>query len=618
MEDYHSGPALPAHPGAFFSVPEQIWRCAASRPHATALATEHERIDFRDLIHEAEALSGCFLRPAADPGGIIAVATLDPRQMITAALAAWRLGCAYLPVNPSGAHERLRRILTEADVRMVAADPCATALIPSGPWSVCPIDTFAGSNARSDTPAQSARVWSIAPTDIAYVIYTSGSTGAPKGVAVTHGNLRYLVDWYQSVFRPTPHDRGVQFSALTFDAAVLETWPVLAAGAGLYLPERSLSLVPCELRDYLVARGITLCFATTAIAEQLIELDWSDETRLRFLLTGADTLRKFPRSGTPFALVNNYGPTECTVLATSGIVPARLSAEDMPSIGRAISGTQVYLLDGKMRRVADGERGQICVSGPGVAAGYVGQPDLTAQRFVQDPFVPGARMYLTGDLGRMLPNGEIEFCGRMDDQIKIRGFRIEPAEIVAALRTHPAVSAAEVTVIGTEASKQLAAYVVLRSEVSSDELRAHIGPVLPPYMAPDCFVRLERLPLTESGKIDKAALPLPDASNSLDRPAASVEFDDEIQQEVASIISGLLGGKQIHPHDNIFLIGGHSLLAAQILARLRSTFEIELPLRTIFESPTVSSLAQQIEKRMLDALAAMSSPSGATVTFNQE
>jgi amino acid adenylation domain-containing protein len=575
----------------FISVGERISRIADSAPDSTAIFSERGGITFGDLIQRASRLAESLNCVLDEKPGIVAIATDDSLDLIVSALAIWRTGSAYLPVSPSGPPERLNHVLSEAGVSVVLTSPTAV-----GPWPAS-MRQLSMVGEPGDGYQFVSRVsssgWKIAPEDLAYVIYTSGSSGQPKGVAVTQANLSYLIQWYAGAFHPTPRDSGTQFAALTFDAAVLETWPILAAGASLHIPERSIALRPERLRDYLVSRQITHCFAATPIAEQLISLSWPRNTPLRFLLTGADTLRMFPPSGLPFQLVNNYGPTECTVLVTSGIVPAGSDGNAIPTIGKPIPGTEIYLLDSSLQPVREGDCGQICAAGPSVAAGYIGRPDLTKERFI---YVSGlnARLYLTGDLGRKLSTGELSFHGRLDDQIKIRGLRIEPGEIVTALRRHPAVAAAAVTAIGGEQHKQLAAYVVLRSEVDADGLRSHLAARLPANMTPAVFVRVNELPLTVNGKVNFAALPAPDRSNSLERVTEAAKPENEIQVQVASILSSLLGGRELGLNDNFFRLGGHSLLAAQVIARVQKTFGVDLALRTIFESPTVAALSNQI------------------------
>ncbi|MBV9083249.1 MAG: non-ribosomal peptide synthetase [Acidobacteriaceae bacterium] len=583
----------------FVSVAQQIWQLARHAPDRTAIVSDFRSGSFRELVHEASALAQC-LSSIQARSGVIAVATDDCWEMTVAALAAWRSGCAYLPVDPAGPRMRLRQMLTDADVQFVMTGHRHHGCVPDSRCREIRID---------DLPSLSSadvfsKDWMIRPQDVAYVVYTSGSTGEAKGVAISQANLAHLTRWHQRAFDVGPDDRGTQFAHLTFDAAVLETWPLLAAGASLYVPDRSVPLQPERLRDFLTSQQITICFAVTPIAEQLLFLAWPSETRLRYLLTGADTLHTFPRAHIPFRLVNNYGPSECTVLVTSGIVAVQNGQRGLPSIGQPISGVEIHLIDSEFRPVPDGEEGQIAVSGASVGLGYVGRPELTAERFKIIPWISDSPVYLTGDAGRKLPNREIEFCGRIDDQIKIRGYRIEPGEVAAALKTHPAVAAVVVSAIGDEANRHLAAYLVLTTDVTASDLRKHVETRIPAYMVPGCFVRVQELPITANGKVDRRALPAPDGSNMLQEGKAAAEHQSDIQSSVASILSELLGGRQLRLDDNFFAVGGNSMLAAQVIARLHKSLKVDLPLRTVFRSPTIAALSSEIERRIGTGLSA--------------
>jgi acyl carrier protein len=339
-------------------------------------------------------------------------------------------------------------------------------------------------------------------------------------------------------------------------------------------------------------------------------LEWPTKARLRVMLTGADTLHHYPPRKLPFKLVNNYGPTECTVLATSGTVPPNDHPHRLPSIGSPIDNVQVYILNEGMQQAPIGESGEIYIGGAGLARGYRNQPDLTAERFVPDPFSsePGARLFRTGDLGRYLPDGQIGFLGRVDEQVKIRGFRIEPAEIVKVLDEHPAVQASTVVAHEVEpGDKRLVAYFVpaAKAQPTHTELRNFIATRLPEYMVPATFVKLEALPLNPSGKVDRAALPAPKAENTL-RDSSFVAPRTPIEERLAAMLALLLDLDRVGVEDNFFLLGGHSLLGTQLIARVRDAFEVELSLRTLFDAPTVSKLSAQIEALLLAKLEAMS------------
>jgi acyl carrier protein len=363
-----------------------------------------------------------------------------------------------------------------------------------------------------------------------------------------------------------------------------------------------------SLRDWLVDQQITISFVPTAMAEQLIALPWPAETALRFLLTGADTLHRYPPAGLPFSLINNYGPTECTVVATSGLVAADGPRNGLPSIGAPIDNVRIHILDEQFRKVPAGAPGEIYIGGDGVARGYRNRPDLTAERFIADPFrSEDGRLYRTGDLGRSLANGEIAFLGRLDDQIKIRGYRIELNEINAVLNEHPSVQAS--VVIAREdvpGEKRLVAYTVLVAGAQRDEesLRELLRQRLPDYMEPAAFVWLESLPLTPNGKVDRAALPLPTLEGR-ERDREFIAPRTPVEEALAGIIQEVLKLPRVSMDDDFFHLGAHSLLGAQVVARVRSVFGTELKLLDVFDAPTVAELSVKIEQALTRQLNAM-------------
>ena len=400
----------------------------------------------------------------------------------------------------------------------------------------------------------------------------------------------------------TAADRAGHVAGLGFDAAVWELWPYLAVGASVHLADEDTRNSADLLWAWLLAQRISISFVPTPLADRLLEvrLQWPCDSALRIVLTGGDTLHHYPPLGLPFVLVNNYGPTECTVVATSGAVLPSSSPTSLPPIGRPITNAEIHLLDERLQPVPAGATGEIYIGGAGVARGYHNRPDLTADRFLPDPFsaAPGGRLYKTGDLGRLLPDGQIAFLGRIDDQIKIRGYRIEPDEIVRALDQHPDIRAS--TVVARQDSggeKRLVAYVVSDAECDPSPvgLRDFLGGLLPEYMIPTAFVRLAALPLTAHGKIDRAALPEPDPANTL-QDAGSTEPGTETEQRVAEMVGELLNLEAIALEDNFFLLGGHSLLGAQLIARLRQAFGVDITLRSLFEAPTIAALAAELDR----------------------
>jgi amino acid adenylation domain-containing protein len=529
---------------------------------------------------------------------------------VVCALAILKAGAAYLPLDPGYPSERLAFMLSDAQPRVLITRQEVAEQLPTGPWQVIAIDR---DDAKIACQSTDSTVCNITPEDLAYVIYTSGSTGQPKGVEITHASLMNLVSWHQSAFEVTTGDRASLLAGVGFDAAVWETWPYLTAGASLHLPDECTRLAPDLLRDWLVAEEITVSFLPTALAERVMSLDWPLNTALRILLTGAETLRRFPAKNLPFQLINNYGPTECTVVATSGFVSPDPSSNALPTIGRPIAHTEIYILDENLQQVPVGSAGELHIGGAGVARGYLNRPELTAEKFIWNPFSTDDSerapcLYKTGDLACYLENGEIAYLGRIDDQVKILGHRIEPNEIVRVLDRHKGVQASLVVAREDAASeKHLVAYVVPNpeSQLSVIDLRSFLREELPEYMVPGVFVEIENLPLTANGKLDRAALPAPNAENTL-RDEEFIAPRTPIEKRLAVMLSPLLGLDQVGVTDNFFMLGGHSLLGTQLISHIRGAFGVELALRTLFDAPTIEELSLEIERLVMARVEAMS------------
>jgi amino acid adenylation domain-containing protein len=577
-------------------VPELIARQAAATPDALAIDDGAEALTYADLNAQADRLAAR-LR-ALGVGIDVPVAIVLPRSVgfVVAALGIMKAGGAYLPLDPSYPDARLASVLRDANPPVVVTDEAGVARLSTHDCRLITIDPFSNGEPGDET----IQTVPLSPSDLAYVIYTSGSTGSPKGVAITHGGLLNLVRWHREAFEIVPADRATQHASPGFDAAVWELWPYLTAGASIRAMDETTRLDPLKLRDWIVAERITVAFLPTPLAERVMAIEWPAATTLRLLLTGADTLHVYPSPDLPFQVVNNYGPTECTVVATSGVVRAGDGIERLPTIGRPITNTQIHILDEQMRPVAVGTPGEIYIGGAGVGRGYLNRPDLTAEKFVADPFrvEPDARLYRTGDLGRHLADGRIAFLGRIDGQVKIRGYRIETDEIAAVLKQDPAVESS--VVVAREdcrGERRLVAYVAPRpgAELTHGQLVATLAAALPEYMVPAVFVKLSALPLMPSGKVDLAALPAPDGTNTLCERTL-VAPRTAIEERLAAILAELLSLESVGVSENLFLLGGHSLLAAQVLARVREDFGVALSLRTLFTGPTIESLAAEIER----------------------
>jgi amino acid adenylation domain-containing protein len=584
-------------------VPQLLTEQAEVTPHVLAVAAGSNSLTYRELNARSNRLAHYLQESGVGPEAVVALCLERSVEFVVAALGVLKAGGAYLPFDASTPRARIASLLADSRASLLITTATAASDLPVGPWRTMAID--ADWTAVGRRPSHSPAV-QLRPEHLAYVIYTSGSSGEPKGVEITHQGLSNLVSWHRHAFGLTPLDRATQLASLGFDAAVWELWPYLTVGASVHFADKLTIVAPTELRDWLVWQRITIGFVPTALAQELITLDWPAGTSLRWLLTGADALRRYPRRDLPFTLVNNYGPTECSVVATSGVVPSLSCPDRPPSIGRPIANTQVYILDANQQRVPSQVPGELHIAGAGLARGYRNRPDLTAQKFVLNPFSsqPGCRMYKTGDLGCYLPDGQIAFLGRLDDQIKILGHRIEPTEVAAALDRHPAVRAS--VVVSREdlpGEKRLAAYLSLvpGSVLTESEIRSFAAQSLPAYMVPSVFVRVETFPLTMNGKIDRCALPAPDETNTL-RKSDIVAPRTLVEERLSEMLCSLLQIKTISVEDNFFMLGGHSLLGTQLIARIRDVFGVEITLRVLFDNPTVVGIAAEIERLVLAML----------------
>lgn len=552
-------------------------------PSVIAIETSDDAIDYATLISRADSL-------AITMQGAELVAVCLPRSIdqLVALLAAWRSGAAYLPLDPAWPDARGAALVARAGVNVVVADRERGHRIAGSATVIDPREVQPGV-----APAGAASA-----ADLAYVIFTSGSTGEPKAVEITHRNLAALVAWHCDAFRVGAGTRTSHIAGLGFDAAAWEVWPTLAAGGTLVLADDATRVDAPRLRDWLVDKRIEVAFAPTALAEPLVGMDWPAATALRVLLTGADKLTRRPAAGLPFAFVNNYGPTESTVVATSGVVPAE--GAGLPTIGKAIVGTQIHLLDPAGEPVAVGTPGELFIAGEQVGRGYRGDAALTQMRFVDHARF--GRLYRTGDLAQQTGSGDYAFLGRVDSQVKVRGHRVEPAEVTAALHLLPGV--AQSVVVARDGD--LVAYVVSNdAELTATALRKALAETLPDYMVPARFATLGALPMTANGKVDVAALPDPGscamAEAVVGRAAAS-----PTEERLFAIIADVIGRRDFGVEDDFFLLGGHSLLATQVIVRARDAFGIDLDLFHMFDGRSVAVLARTIEGLIFEKLASLS------------
>jgi amino acid adenylation domain-containing protein len=580
---------------SFASVATWFSEIARTQPHSLAVTAGAEHLSYGQLEERANQLAHRLQSLGVSKGTVVGLFLNRSISLAVGALGVLKAGGAYLPLDPGTPSDRLSYVLEDSGAAILIIDSQLLTKVRAGAYQIMDLDREVLNDFSADPPRSD-----VSSGDLAYVIYTSGSTGAPKGVEISHHSLLNLVAWHHDAFNVLPSDRASHLAGLGFDAAVWELWPYLTAGASVhFVPDRTRN-APEKLQEWLQQNKITISFAPTPLAEFLLDMTWPPDTPLRIMLTGGDTLHKHPPKHVPFRLINNYGPTECTVVTTSAVVAPAENADGLPRIGWPIRNARIHILDENLRRVPDGEPGELFIGGTGLARGYRNRPELTAERFISDPET-GTRLYRTGDLVRLCPDGQLAFIGRVDEQIKIDGYRIEPHEIVKCLGKHPAVhSSAVVSRDDAHGRKKLVAYVVARPgcELCREQLRGHLETWLPSYMIPSTFVSMDELPLTSNGKVDRAALPAPMPHNIL-RKAPATEPNSAIQQRLASILSKLLGVEDISGEDDFFTLGGHSLLGTQLIGRIRDAFGVELSLRAVFDSPTIFELSRQIEQLLL-------------------
>ena len=567
-------------------------REARRAPAQTALVSGATRLTYGELNAHANRLARVLRRRGVGAESRVAVLCERSTEMIIAQLAVLKAGGAYVPLDPAHPPARISFIVTDVEATLVITTrDLASRHALAGPVIVLDDDATRGELAR-EAPEDVGVPCS--PRQAAYVIYTSGTTGVPKGALVEHRSLSNLVAQHCALVAAAATDRVSQMAAPGFDAAVSEIWPTLACGATLEFVPEGARRSPGELAAWVRERRVDVAFMPTPMAESILDEDWSGASKLRVLFTGGQALKRRPRGTESFRLLNVYGPTECTVYVTSEDVEP--GNAPLTTIGRPTQSSAIYVLDPHGRPAPIGVYGELHIGGVNVGRGYVGRPELTAERFWPDPFggQPGARLYRTGDRGRWLADGRIEFAGRSDDQVKVRGYRIELGEIEAALSALPALR--EVAVLArpdAAGERRLVAYVTPAEDIAFDRAAVEVAlrAALPDYMIPAVFVVLDALPVTSNGKIDRKALPAPDFASA----AATYEAPrDRIEEGLAQIYREVLHLERVGINDDFFAMGGHSLRATQVVVRIRSLLSADVPVRVLFEAPTVAALAERV------------------------
>ncbi|HEX5718058.1 MAG TPA: amino acid adenylation domain-containing protein, partial [Thermoanaerobaculia bacterium] len=566
---------------------------ADARLDTVAVVCGDERLTWSELDRRANRLAHHLIALGVGPDVAVGLALERSVDLVVAILATVKAGGFYVPLDLSAPQERLELLAAQAGVRIALANDEETEIRLAGTGALIldPADWLeaAGPEHRPQRRALGA--------NLLYVMYTSGSTGQPKGVAVTRANVLRLV-WDTDYCRFAPDEVFLLLAPAAFDASTFELWGALSSGARLaVMPGGAFTLH--ELERAVQGHGVTTLWLTAGLFHQVVDERPAILRPLRQLLAGGDVLspehvRRALEAAPDCRLINGYGPTEGTTFTTCHAVERGRDLTTVP-IGRPIARTSVRVLDRYGASVPDGIPGELHAGGHGLARGYLGRPDLTAERFVPDPFGgSGERLYRTGDLVRRRRGGEIEFLGRLDGQVKLRGFRIEPGEIETALAKHPAVR--EAVVLAREdrpGDRRLVAWVVTEEAApAADELRAFLRDRLPAYMVPSAFVALDALPLTPNGKVNRRVLPAPVDSPGEAQAAAPRTPMEEL---VAGLFADVLGVREVGAGDDFFALGGHSLLATRLLARVRETLGAEVPLRDLFEAPTVEAFAARVD-----------------------
>jgi amino acid adenylation domain-containing protein len=569
---------------------------ATLSPEAVAVIFNEERVTYGELNDRAQRLAHYLRARGVGPEVTVGVMMERSVQMIVALLAILKAGGAYVPLDPQYPHERIAFMLEDAQAGLLLTQTTLLDHLPAHHAVVVCLDAQ-----WSEIAAHPCEKLNRLTTEqnLAYVIYTSGSTGTPKGVAIEHHSVVTLLHWAREVYDPEQLSGVLASTSICFDLSVYELFVPLSWGGRVILAENVLSLTEMK-----AAAEVRLVNTVPSAMTELVRLgcvpagvqtvNLAGETLPRTLVQSLYELPQIER------VCNLYGPSEDTTYSTYELVERADSGA--PSIGRPLTNTEVYLLDQHLKPVPVGMTGELYIGGEGLARGYLNRPDLTAARFIPHPFSSraGARLYRTGDLARYKRDGVLEFLGRIDQQVKIRGFRIELGEIEARLSTHPRVREAVVIAREDQAGeKRLVAYAVADAQESFDaqELRRFLRESLPEYMIPSAFVQMAALPVTPNGKLDRRALPVPEYSGGADRVAPHTA----IEELMTDIWRSALKIERVSVTDNFFELGGHSLLAMRLISRIRETFKVELPLRAVFESPTVTALAQVVEAALKGA-----------------
>ena len=552
----------------------------AANPNHVCVVHEGVTYTYQQINEQANRLAAHLQPYQLQPDDVVAILQPRSRWMVVSALAIQKAGAAYLPIDTEYPQERIDYMVADSQCKLLINEAFLQAFQQEE------------QHYSSANPVLAAK-----PHNLAYIIYTSGSTGQPKGVMIEHRSLSNFCAWCTQQYGITASDRGTIYVGVAFDVSVMDTFPYLVNGASLYVVPSDIRVEPEALSAWYEANGITMSFIPTQMAEKFMTVE---NRSLRYLMIGGDKVNTYvPRS---YQVVNNYGPTESTVVVASYNITRQ---EHNIPIGKPINNVQLYILDQAQQLCPIGVAGEICIGGDGLARGYLHRPELTAEKFVPNPFKPGERMYRTGDIGRWLPDGNIAFMGRKDAQVKIRGYRIELGEIEAALLNHPAIDTGTILAkTNKEGEKELVAYYVTKAPVGMHDLRTWLGAKLPAYMVPSYYIEMDTMPISANGKIERNKLPAPDGLN-IKTGVAYKAPDTDTEIKLTELWQEVLGRDNIGINDNFFDLGGHSLKATKLVSLVHKVFEVKLSLKDLFTQVTIHEQAGMIDNAQKTAFAAI-------------
>ncbi|HWR40730.1 MAG TPA: amino acid adenylation domain-containing protein [Patescibacteria group bacterium] len=576
----------------------------ARTPDKTALVFREKRYTYRELNARSNQLARLLRAKGVDRDRIVAIMVERSAEIVIGALAVLKAGGAYLPIDPEYPAERIAYMLEDSQATLLLTQRNLTEKIGDypGEWLALEAERYQGNRDRDINAAADETTSNITaaidegltdinhPEDLAYVIYTSGSTGKPKGVMIEHRSLVNLCCWRNQADPITPADNAAEYIGFAFDPAVMSIFTALLYGAALHILPEEIRLSPLQMDEYFTKHQITLTVLPAQFGEQFMEL--TDNRSLRRLVVGGERLKQYyPRQ---YQCVNEYGPTEYTVTATQFLIDRYY--DNFP-IGKPVSNTWLYVLNHYNQLQPPGMAGELCIAGAQLARGYWGRPELTAEKFVDNPFATGeinAKMYKTGDLVRWLPDGNMEFLGRIDQQVKIRGYRVELGEIEQQLVQHPDIREAVVLDRTDSQGTHLCAYLVSDRQDVSEEIQGFLAKSLPDYMIPAFFVPVDQIPLTTNGKVDKQVLR--ELTKNLSSQVIYEAPRNETEEKLAAIWQELLGVERVGIRDDFFRLGGHSLKVAALISQIKQTFQISLPFKSIFTDSVLADFAAVVRK----------------------